>query len=31
LATDSVERVENGILTVAWEGYRIIQPPGVPG
>ncbi|MBW2672242.1 MAG: hypothetical protein JRD89_02350 [Deltaproteobacteria bacterium] len=31
LATDSVERVENGILTVAWEGYRIMQPPGVPG
>ncbi len=31
LATDSVVRVETGILTVAWEGYRIIQPPGVPG
>ena len=31
LATDSVTRVESGILTVAWEGYRIIQPPGTPG
>jgi len=31
LATDSVTRVPNGILTVAWEGYRIMQPPGVPG
>jgi len=31
LATDSVERVPEGILTVAWEGYRIIQPVGPVG
>lgn len=31
LTTDSVARVPNGILTVAWEGYRIIQPVGPAG
>lgn len=31
LATDSVSRLPAGILTIAWEGYRIIQPSGVPG
>lgn len=29
--TDPVSRMPEGILTVAWEGYRIIQPVGVPG
>lgn len=31
LATDSVNRLPEGILTVAWEGYRIIQPVGPVG
>ena len=30
-ATDRVTRLPDGILTIAYEGYRIIQPPGVPG
>jgi len=30
-ASDRVTRLPDGILTVAFEGYRIIQPPGVPG
>jgi hypothetical protein len=28
LQTDSVERLPNGILTIGWHGYRIIQPIG---
>jgi len=28
LATDAVQRLPDGILTFAWEGYRIIQPVG---
>ncbi len=28
LATDSVQRLPDGILTLGWEGYRIIQPIG---
>lgn len=28
LATDAVQRLPDGILTFAWEGYRIIQPIG---
>lgn len=28
LATDAVARLPDGILTFAWEGYRIIQPVG---
>jgi hypothetical protein len=28
LLTDSVERLPNGILTIGWHGYRIIQPIG---
>jgi len=31
LANDSVSRLPSGILTVAWEGYRIIQPVGPVG
>ncbi len=30
ITTDTVVRLPDGILTVAWEGYRIIQPVG-PG
>ena len=30
-STDKVTRLPDGILTIAYEGYRIIQPPGVPG
>lgn len=30
-ANDRVTRLPDGILTIAYEGYRIIQPPGVPG
>ncbi len=29
--TDPIVRLPNGILTVAWEGYRIIQGPGSMG
>lgn len=28
LANDSVQRLPDGILTLGWEGYRIIQPIG---
>jgi hypothetical protein len=28
LTTDSVTRLPDGILTIGWEGYRIIQPVG---
>ena len=28
LATDAVARLPDGILTLGWEGYRIIQPVG---
>jgi len=28
LATDSVQRLPDGILTLGWEGYKIIQPIG---
>lgn len=28
LATDSVQRLPDGILILAWEGYRIVQPIG---
>jgi hypothetical protein len=28
LASDAVQRLPDGILTFAWEGYRIIQPVG---
>jgi hypothetical protein len=28
LANDAVQRLPDGILTFAWEGYRIIQPVG---
>lgn len=31
LTTDPVERLPQGILWVAWEGYRIIQPVGPAG
>lgn len=31
LATDPVSRLPDGILTFAWEGYRIIQPVGPVG
>lgn len=31
LSSDDVTRLPDGILTIAWEGYRIIQPVGVPG
>lgn len=31
VANDLVTRLPDGILTCAFEGYRIIQPPGVPG
>jgi hypothetical protein len=31
VSTDKVTRLPDGILTVAYEGYRIIQPSGVPG
>lgn len=31
VSSDLVTRLPDGILTVAFEGYRIIQPPGVPG
>lgn len=31
VTSDLVTRLPDGILTVAFEGYRIIQPPGVPG
>jgi hypothetical protein len=31
LDTDSVSRLPNGILTIGWEGYRIIQPIGPVG
>lgn len=31
LATDSVERLPDGILTIGWEGYRIMQPIGPVG
>jgi hypothetical protein len=31
LATDAIARLPDGILTVAWEGYRIIQPVGPVG
>jgi hypothetical protein len=30
-SSDRVTRLPDGILTIAYEGYRIIQPPGVPG
>lgn len=30
-SSDLVTRLPDGILTIAYEGYRIIQPPGVPG
>jgi hypothetical protein len=26
--TDTVQRLPDGILTIGWEGYRIIQPVG---
>jgi hypothetical protein len=26
--TDAVQRLPDGILTIGWEGYRIIQPVG---
>lgn len=29
-STDQVTRLPDGILTIAFEGYRIIQPAGVP-
>jgi len=28
--TDPVARIPDGVLTIGWEGYRIIQPAGVP-
>ena len=28
LATDAIQRLPDGIITFAWEGYRIIQPIG---
>jgi hypothetical protein len=28
LASDAVQRLPDGVLTFAWEGYRIIQPVG---
>jgi hypothetical protein len=28
LATDIIQRLPDGILTIGWEGYRIIQPVG---
>lgn len=31
LATDAIARLPEGILTIAWEGYRIIQPVGPVG
>ncbi len=31
LATEPIVRLPNGILTIAWEGYRIIQPVGPVG
>ena len=31
IQSDNVTRLPDGILTIAWEGYRIIQPVGVPG
>jgi hypothetical protein len=31
LVNDAVQRLPNGILTIGWEGYRIIQPIGPVG